>query len=81
MKILFETSVWKFEILVTSGQYPNDGQFQVLIILSYIGKKCFQFLYTIYMDGDQAPNDFIQKKNSISKINYKNKINNRFNVL
>lgn len=33
------------------------------------------------MDGDQAPNDFIQKKNSISKINYKNKINNRFNVL
>lgn len=41
LKILFETSVWKFEILVTSGQYPNDGQFQVLIILSYIGKKCF----------------------------------------
>lgn len=41
MKILFEASVWKFEILVTSGQYPNDGQFQVLIILSYIGKKCF----------------------------------------
>lgn len=38
---MFETSVWKFEILVTSGQYPNDGQFQVLIILSYIGKKCF----------------------------------------